>query len=181
MSNRVRIFLLALTFGVVVIASAASASIHRHESRRQDAGAERFRETGRRERAIVAWDSHLRAFGSVPARGARVFSDEARQSSLAAWTGPFGFGSALVGSAPVGQGPSLLAVDPATHTIYVANGENNNGPNAGGDTVSVIDARHCNASDVSRCRGPWPTITVGDGMNDDLPSGIAIDEQTDTV
>ena len=35
---------------------------------------------------------------------------------------PFGFGSALVGSAPVGQGPSTLAVDPATHTIYVANG-----------------------------------------------------------
>ena len=181
MLNRVRIFSLALTFGLLVITPAASAFIHRHESWREHAGAERFRAGGRRDRAIVAWDSHFRAFASAPARRARVFSDQARQFSLAASARPFGFGSALVGSAPVGQGPSLLAVDPATHTIYVANGENNNGPAAGGDTVSVIDARHCNASDVSRCRGPWPTITVGDGIDDDLPSGIAIDEQTDTV
>lgn len=140
----------------------------------------------RRGRVIVAWNSYLRAFGSVPARWSRVFSDEARQSSTRASTGPFGFGSfgfgsSLVGSAPVGNGPSLLAVNPATHTIYVANGENNNGPAAGGDTVSVIDARHCNAQDVSRCKGPWPTIAVGDRMDDDLPSGIAIDERTDTV
>ena len=94
---------------------------------------------------------------------------------------PFGFGSALVGSAPTGNGPSLLAVNPATRTIYVSNGENNNGPSAGGDTVSVIDARHCNAHDVSRCKGPWPTITVGNRTLSDLPSGIAIDRKTDTV
>jgi DNA-binding beta-propeller fold protein YncE len=87
-----------------------------------------------------------------------------------------GFGSALVGSAPVGNGPSELALDPATHTIYVANGNNANGPNAGGNTVSVIDARHCQALDVSRCTGPWPTITVGN-----QPSTIAIDQATDTV
>jgi DNA-binding beta-propeller fold protein YncE len=87
-----------------------------------------------------------------------------------------GFGSALVGSAPVGNGPSELALDPATHTIYVANGNNDNGPNAGGNTVSVIDARHCNAQDVSTCKGPWPTITVGN-----LPSTIAIGQHTDTV
>ncbi len=103
------------------------------------------------------------------------------RSSLSASTGPFGFGSALAGSAPVGNGPSLLAVNTATHTIYVANGENNNGPAAGGDTVSVIDARRCNAHDVSDCKGPWPTITVGNGRLADLPSGIAIDQQTDTV
>jgi DNA-binding beta-propeller fold protein YncE len=87
-----------------------------------------------------------------------------------------GFGSALVGSAPVGNGPSELALDPATHTIYVANGNNANGPNAGGNTVSVIDERHCQALDVSRCTGPWPTITVGN-----QPSTIAIDQTTDTV
>ena len=87
-----------------------------------------------------------------------------------------GLGSALVGSAPVGNGPSELALDAATHTIYVANGYNDNGPNAGGNTVSVIDARHCQAMDVSRCKGPWPTITVGN-----LPSTIAIDQATDTV
>jgi YVTN family beta-propeller protein len=91
------------------------------------------------------------------------------------------FGSALAGSAPTGNGPSLLAVNPATHTIYVSNGNNNNGPNAGGDTVSVIDARRCNTHDVSRCRGPWPTITVGNWTLGDLPSGIAIDRKTDTV
>ena len=94
----------------------------------------------------------------------------------------FGFGSALVGSAPTGNSPSLLALSPATHTIYVANGENNNGASTGGgDTVSVIDARHCNAHDVSRCKGPWPTITVGNRTLGDLPSGIAIDRKTDTV
>ena len=87
-----------------------------------------------------------------------------------------GLGSALVGSAPVGKGPSVVALDPATHTIYVANGNNANGGNAGGNTVSVIDARHCNAQDVSRCRGPWPTITVGN-----LPAGVAVDQKTDTV
>jgi YVTN family beta-propeller protein len=93
----------------------------------------------------------------------------------------FGFGSALVGSAPTGNGPSLLAFNPATHTIYVANGENNNGGSVGGDTVSVIDARHCNAHDVSHCKGPWPTITVGNRTLGDLPSGVAIDRKTDTV
>ena len=90
--------------------------------------------------------------------------------------GPIGSGSALVASAPVGNGPGVVALNPATHTIYVANGFNTNGPNAGGDTVSVIDTRRCNAEDVSRCKGPWPTIKVGN-----LPSGIAIDERTDTV
>jgi DNA-binding beta-propeller fold protein YncE len=93
----------------------------------------------------------------------------------------FGFGSALVGSAPTGNGPSQLAANPATHTIYVANGNNANGPDAYGDTVSVIDARHCNAHDVSQCKGPWPTITVGNRKPTDLPSGIAIDQKTDTV
>jgi DNA-binding beta-propeller fold protein YncE len=98
-------------------------------------------------------------------------------SSLGASAVPFGFGSASVGSAPVGTGPSLLAVDPVTHTIYVANGYNANGPqHANGDTVSVIDSRRCDALDVSRCKGPWPTIKVGR-----LPGGIAVDEQTDTV
>jgi DNA-binding beta-propeller fold protein YncE len=85
-------------------------------------------------------------------------------------------GSALVGSAPAGRGPSEIALDPATHTIYVANGNNDNGPNAGGDTVSVIDARRCQAADVSGCAGPWPVIKVGD-----LPSTIAVDQATDTV
>ena len=62
------------------------------------------------------------------------------------------FGSALVGSTPVQPGPSAVAVDLATNTIYIANGNNANGPtNPGGDTVSVIDGRHCSALDISRC------------------------------
>jgi DNA-binding beta-propeller fold protein YncE len=86
------------------------------------------------------------------------------------------FGSALVGAAPVQPGPSAVAVDRATDTIYVANGSNPAGPPAGGNTVSVIDDRQCNAQDISRCKGPWPTITVGN-----LPAGVAVDAKTDTV
>jgi DNA-binding beta-propeller fold protein YncE len=84
--------------------------------------------------------------------------------------------AALVGSVPVGKGPSTVALDPATHTMYVANGFNTNGPSAGGDTLSVINTRRCQVRDVSRCKGPWPTITVGK-----LPAGITVDQQTDTV
>ena len=92
---------------------------------------------------------------------------------------PFsGFGSSLMSSTPVGNGPSSLASDPATHTIYVANGYNDNGDQLPmpGNSVSVINELDCHAQDVSRCKGPWPTITVGN-----MPSGIAIDERTDTV
>ena len=90
--------------------------------------------------------------------------------------GGLGSGSALVSSAPVGNGPGANALDEATHTLYVASGFNDNGNAVGGNTVSVIDTRRCRADDVSHCKGPWPTITVGN-----QPSGIAIDEQTDTV
>jgi DNA-binding beta-propeller fold protein YncE len=70
-----------------------------------------------------------------------------------------------------------VAVDRATDTIYVANGLNINGPpGPGGDTVSVIDGRRCQARDVSRCKGPWPTVKVGN-----LPSSITVDQATDTV
>ena len=91
---------------------------------------------------------------------------------------PFGLGSALLASAPVRPSPSAVAVDEATNTIYVANGNNADGPQlpGGGDTVSVIDGRRCRASDVSRCRGPWPTIAVGEH-----PSSVAVDQVTDTV
>ena len=102
------------------------------------------------------------------------------QSPLGSLSDPFGSGSALVGSAPVGNGPDFTAVDPATHTLYVTNGFNEDGNGDGGNTVSVIDARHCNARDVSRCKGPWPTLTVGSDPNAD-PSAVAIDRQTDTL
>jgi DNA-binding beta-propeller fold protein YncE len=70
-----------------------------------------------------------------------------------------------------------VAVDQATDTIYVVNGFNPDGPpGPAGDTVSVIDGLRCDARDVSRCRGPWPTVKVGN-----LPSSIAVDQATDTV
>jgi YVTN family beta-propeller protein len=96
-------------------------------------------------------------------------------------TGPATFGSALAGYAPAGTGASAVAINPATHTIYVADGFNYSGPNALGDTVTVIDARRCNATDLSRCPGPWPSLTVGSASPDDQPSGIAVDVRTDTV
>lgn len=89
---------------------------------------------------------------------------------------PPGFGSALVGSAPAGNSSSAVAVDPANQTIYVANGNNANGPFSRGNTVSVIDGRHCNARSVAQCKGPWPTVTVGNE-----PSTLTVDPATHTV
>jgi YVTN family beta-propeller protein len=93
--------------------------------------------------------------------------------------GPFGsFGSALAGSAPVQSGPSAVAVDRATDTIYVASGNNADGPNPANppNTIAVIDGRHCQGSDVSRCKGPWPTVKVGN-----LPAAVTVDQVTGTV
>jgi len=115
---------------------------------------------------------------AMPAQAAAASQLPGRGGLVGAATGPFGsFGSALVGSAPVQPGPSAVAVDRATNTIYVANGNNANGPvSPGGDTVSVIDGRRCNALDVSQCEGPWPTVTVGN-----LPSSLTVDQATGTV
>ncbi len=135
--------------------------------------------------ATTGHSIHRRTVGF--AIGTRYFGSHARleqQRGLAAafdLRGGLGFGSALVGSAPAGKFPAAVAFDTATHTIYVADGFGYSGPLAPGDTVSVIDARHCNARDVSSCPGPWPTMTVGSGTAGDDPSGIAVDVLTDTV
>ena len=134
--------------------------------------------------ATTGHSIHRRTVGF--AIGTRYFGSNARlgkQRGFAAafdLRGGLGSGSALVGSAPVGNGPDFTAVDPATHTLYVTNGFNENGNPDGGNTVSVIDERHCQADDVSRCKGPWPTLTVGSDPNAD-PSAVAIDQQTDTL
>jgi hypothetical protein len=166
--------------GLATFAPATAASAHTNGPRRQHARAEHFRAIAQRDRASIARSSHLRPFGSAAARWSGVLSDQVRLSSLSASTGPFGFRSALVASAPVGNGPGFMAVDPATHTLYVTNGFSADGNPEGGNTVSVIDERHCQADDVSRCKGPWPTLTVGSDPNAD-PSGVAIDERTDTL
>jgi len=181
MSNRVRnFFLLTLTVGLATATPVASAAAHRHETRRGHPKVERLRAIGQRDGAIFAWNDRRPGVGSASGRGSRVLPAVAMFSGLSASTGPFGFGSALIGSAPVGNGPDFTAVDPATHTLYVTNGFNENGNGDGGNTVSVIDERHCQADDVSRCKGPWPTLTVGSDPNAD-PSAVAIDQQTDTL
>ena len=99
--------------------------------------------------------------------GTRSFGSHARlgkQRGFAAAFDPrggLGFGSALVGSAPVGNGPGAEALDEATHTLYVANGENDDGPNAGGNTVSVFKGATCNAENISGCGQTPATVPVG--------------------
>jgi DNA-binding beta-propeller fold protein YncE len=130
--------------------------------------------------ATTGHSIHRRVIGF--AIGTRYLGSHARlgtQRGFAAaldLRGGLGVGSALVSSAPVGDGPSAVATNPATHTLYVTNGFNENGNSVGGNTVSVIDTRRCQAQNVSRCKGPWPTITVGN-----QPSSVAVDEKTDTV
>jgi YVTN family beta-propeller protein len=67
-----------------------------------------------------------------------------------------------------GNGPLPVALDDATHTLYVAN--------QGDDTVSVINAATCNAQNTSGCNQTPPTVAVKDS-----PYGLAVDEHTDTV
>jgi DNA-binding beta-propeller fold protein YncE len=120
--------------------------------------------------------ANLHGFGFGDPLGLAASGPTARLDPFGSPFGSSSVGSALVGSAPTGAGPSAIAEDPATHTIYVTNGYNENEPNAGGDTLSVIDARHCQAQSVSACKGPWPTIKVGN-----LPSSVVVDQATDTV
>jgi DNA-binding beta-propeller fold protein YncE len=74
----------------------------------------------------------------------------------------------------VGHYPILIAVDPATHTLYVANG--------GDDTVSVIDTRHCHAGDTTRCRTQSPpTVSIPAIPNTFGPIAIAVDDAQHTA
>jgi DNA-binding beta-propeller fold protein YncE len=69
----------------------------------------------------------------------------------------------------VGGSPLGIAVDPATHTAYVTNGNDN--------TVSMIDTARCNASHLSGCSALRPpTVAVGVG-----PTAVAVNDSTHTV
>ena len=78
------------------------------------------------------------------------------------------FRNPMAPTVAVGGNPVAVAVDNATDTVYVGNG--NDG------TVSVINGATCNAIHVSGCGQTAPTITVGSGPVDD-----AVDQRTDTV
>jgi DNA-binding beta-propeller fold protein YncE len=68
----------------------------------------------------------------------------------------------------VGNGPQGIAANPATNTVYVGNQNL--------DTVSVIDAAACNATNGGGCDRTWPTVSVGS-----FPQAIAVDKRTDTI
>jgi len=78
----------------------------------------------------------------------------------------------LAATVKVGLYPYGVAVDDATHTVYVAN--NTNGDTPG--TVSVINAATCNGSDTAGCKGRMPTIVVGRS-----PLLVALNARTDTL
>ena len=69
---------------------------------------------------------------------------------------------------PVGANPIADVTDAATHTLYVANGA--------GTTVSVIDTKHCGASDTAGCGDPVASVNAGPG-----PFGLALDQANDTL
>ena len=71
-------------------------------------------------------------------------------------------------SLPAGASPQGIAIDAATGTIYVAN--------IGDNTISVINARTCNAVDLSGC-GQAPASVKDPGG----PIALAVDQATDTV
>jgi DNA-binding beta-propeller fold protein YncE len=67
-----------------------------------------------------------------------------------------------------GSGAGAVAVDPSTHTVYVANF--NDG------TVSVINGATCNAINASGCGQTPVTVAVGP-----LPNGVLVDQASQTV
>jgi DNA-binding beta-propeller fold protein YncE len=140
-----------LLAGALSYAPAASATTAATTGRTPSAPASGHYHSGRAAAALL------------PRSGSRAFVDA-------------GFGSARVGIAPTQPYPASIAVDTRTDTIYVANGYDPDSPPSGGDTVTVIDGRHCRAADVSRCKGPWPTVKVGN-----QPGTLAIDQVTNTI
>jgi YVTN family beta-propeller protein len=71
----------------------------------------------------------------------------------------------------VGHNPLSIAVDPADHTVYVAN--------SGDHTVSVIDTTHCHAADTSGCASQSPpTVAIANAIG---PHALAVDPATHTV
>ena len=117
-STRIRILSLVLITSLAVVAAVTPATAGELGLRGESAwvhSRQAARLGDRRARVLLPTARHRT--GAIPNR---------TSASRFMFGDPFGFGSALVGEAPVGTDPSELAVDPATHTIYVANGNNDN-------------------------------------------------------
>jgi len=79
--------------------------------------------------------------------------------------------AATTATVRVGHDPITLAVDPASHTVYVTN--------FGEHTVSVIDTRHCHAGDTSGCASQTPpAVSVANATG---PLAITVDHATSTA
>ncbi|MFC0081602.1 YncE family protein, partial [Aciditerrimonas ferrireducens] len=77
-------------------------------------------------------------------------------------------GCSPVATVSVGTAPSALAYDSQTQTLYVAN--------EGSDTVSVLDAATCDASDQSGCGQTPASLAVGAE-----PRALALDTSSGTL
>jgi DNA-binding beta-propeller fold protein YncE len=78
----------------------------------------------------------------------------------------------LAATVTVGLHPFGVAVDDATHTVYVANNTDGDSPG----TVSIINAATCNGNDTAGCNAVMPTIEVGRS-----PLVVALNTRTDTL
>jgi DNA-binding beta-propeller fold protein YncE len=120
-----------------------------------------------------------------PQRWARALG-----ATLLVWAGVTGLavpgpaGASLVRKVPVtlaraGLNPQAAVVDPATHTLYVADGR--------GNAVSVIDTATCNSRLSTGCAKPVATVHLGPqpvvehGQSGAFPTAVAMDLATDTV
>jgi YVTN family beta-propeller protein len=114
--------------------------------------------------------SEWRAAHSSPlgARAGWLRAIDARRSILAASGSPFANGPGQAPTVEVGGNPVGELFDHATHTLYVANG--NDG------TLSVINTAHCNAADTSGCQQTPPTVSVGAA-----PLALALERRTHTL
>lgn len=76
----------------------------------------------------------------------------------------------------VGKRPNLMAFNPATNTLYVANADSG--------TVSVLDATTCNAKDSSGCGQTAATIPVSSpdvAQGTPSPFAVGVDEARDVL
>ena len=82
-----------------------------------------------------------------------------------------GGGSATIGTLPrvlVGPTPQDSVFDPATGTVYVAN--------QGDNTISVVNARTCNARSTAGCGQAAPAFPAGNG-----PFSVTVNDATHTL